>query len=215
MKPIEAAIYLLPLQVNKENNSGEPVEDVCKNRANYVVSTPLSDSLGASLGEGTDVRVALFVQPKRAPKIDHPWSCLFSGLQQSRCQTFPRTSNVPGPSPPVSPASPPRLKYPFQRLCLCLRRREIVSRYSHGVECVCLQFPNRPTEETSADKKEEVGNRDEENCKGGARGKSVDQVTAGDTTDDAHDGGERNRCGGFANGNTTNKNDCFKTCIVY
>jgi hypothetical protein len=39
MEPIEAAIYLLPLQVDKNNNSGEPVKDVPKNSSNYVVST--------------------------------------------------------------------------------------------------------------------------------------------------------------------------------
>lgn len=43
MEPIETAIYLLPLQVDKKNNSSEPVEDVCKNRTNYVVTNSLSD----------------------------------------------------------------------------------------------------------------------------------------------------------------------------
>jgi len=104
---------------------------------------------------------------------------------------------------------------PIQRLCLCLRRREVVFGYSHGVECVLLQCPNASTEETSADKKEEVGDHDEEYGKSGARGKGVDQVTASYTTDDAYDSSERNRCGRFTNGDTTNKNDSFKTCIVY
>jgi hypothetical protein len=53
--------------------------------------------------------VALFVHPVRAPKINQPLpSSLSSGLQQLRCQTLPRTSNVPGPSPVLS-VSPPIL----------------------------------------------------------------------------------------------------------
>ena len=91
----------------------------------------------------------------------------------------------------------------------------IVYGYSHVVECVCLQFPNRPAEETSADEEKEVGHHDEEDCKSGARCKGVDQETADETTDDAHDGGERNCCGGFADGDTTDKNNSLKTCIVY
>jgi hypothetical protein len=99
-------------------------------------------------------------------------------------------------------------------VCVCVIRREEVFGYSHGVECVRLQFPNRPAEETSADKEEEVGHHDEEDCKGGARGKGVDQETAGEATNDAYDGRERNRCGGFAEGDTTHENDGFKTYIV-
>ena len=47
--PQRAAIYLLPLQVDKKNNSGEPVADVSENGAHYVVPNPLSDSLGVCL----------------------------------------------------------------------------------------------------------------------------------------------------------------------
>jgi hypothetical protein len=45
--------------------------------------------------------------------------------------------------------------------------------YSQVVECVFLQLPNGFTEETSADKEEEVGHHDEEDCKSGAGGKCV------------------------------------------
>ena len=58
----------------------------------------------------TDPIVAEFVHPKSALKIcQPPLSKLFSGLQQSRCQTDPCTLNEPGPSPPVSSTSPPTL----------------------------------------------------------------------------------------------------------
>ena len=54
------------------------------------------------------ILVALFVQPKMALKISQPWPFdLFSGLQQSKCHTFPWTLNEPGPSPEASSASAP------------------------------------------------------------------------------------------------------------
>lgn len=77
-----------------------------------------------------------------------------------------------------------------------------------------LQFPNRPAEEASADEEEEVGHHDEEDRKSGTRCKGVDQVTANEAANDAHDGGKRNRCGGFTKGDTTNENDGFKTYPV-
>jgi len=101
--------YFLPLQVDKKDNGGDPVEDVCKDRANYVASNLLSGLPGVARRRRIDVLLALFVQPKMPLKINHPWSALLLGLQQLICQTFPRTSNEPGPSPPASSTSAPRL----------------------------------------------------------------------------------------------------------
>ena len=56
-----------------------------------------------------DLRVALFVQPKMALKMVHPSpEDVLSGLQQSRCHTFPFTGYEPGPFPPASSTSMPR-----------------------------------------------------------------------------------------------------------
>ena len=71
MGPIETAIYLLPLQVHKNHNSSEPVEDVCKNRANYVVSNSLSDSPGACLWNG-DGRTRGTIRPAKEAAKDCP-----------------------------------------------------------------------------------------------------------------------------------------------
>ena len=83
--------------------------------------------------------------------------------------------------------------------------------YSQCVECVLLQLPDRLAEETRADQKEQVGHHDEEDGKCGAGGEGVDEETAGKTANDADDGGEGDRCGGFAEGDTANKDDRLET----
>lgn len=99
-------------------------------------------------------------------------------------------------------------------MCLYLRRRRSHVAYSQNVERVFLQLPHSLAEETRPDQEEEVGHHDQEDCKSGARGKSVDQETASEATDDAYDGGEGNRCGGFTKGDTTNENDGFETYLM-
>jgi hypothetical protein len=103
--------------------------------------------------------VALFVHPVRAPKINQPSpSMLFSGLQQLRCQTLPRTSNVPGPSPVLS-VSPP---------ILCVVSATGVATQTgkddgQVVERILLEGSDRFAEQTGADDQDEVGHYDEEN----------------------------------------------------
>ena len=76
------------------------------------------------------------VKPTNAAKMFHPCpSSVFSGLQQSRCHTLPVTRYEPGPSPPVSSTSAPRLVTQVlnfacdsvvvaNRECVCNRLRE-------------------------------------------------------------------------------------------
>lgn len=98
--------HLLELQVDQDRDGGEPVEDVRQNRAHWRERSAFCNNQDACM----NLREALFVQPKMAPKMDHPWpSPTFSGLQQSRCQTLPATRNEPGPSPPASSTSAPSL----------------------------------------------------------------------------------------------------------
>jgi hypothetical protein len=110
---------------------------------------------------GKGLLVALFVHPVRAPKINQPLpSMLFSGLQQSRCQTLPRTSNVPGPSPVLS-VSPPML---------CGVSGTIVATQSgrvdgQVVERIALKGSDRFAEQTGANNQDEVGHYDEKNRK--------------------------------------------------
>jgi hypothetical protein len=105
--------------------------------------------------------VALFVHPVRAPKINQPLPSMLSwGLQHSRCQTLPRTSNVPGPSPVLS-LSPPMLCGVSATGVATQPEKDD----GQVVERILLEGSDRFAEQTGADDQDEVGHYDEENRK--------------------------------------------------
>ena len=157
--------------------------------------------------EGGDSRVAELVQPNKALKTcQPPLSKLFSGLQQSRCHTFPRTSNEPGPSPPASSTSAPRLR---ARGSARARARE--GGDAQVVERVLLERPDRLAEEPGADEEDEVGHDNKENRDGRSRSECIDQVSTHDTTNEAYDGGDGDSSCSLTERNTTDEDDSFDT----
>jgi hypothetical protein len=82
------------------------------------------------------------------------------GLQQSRCQTFPRTSYEPGPLPPASSTSAPNLINTMMPWSVSKKSNERAD--PQLVVLVPLEIPDRLAEQTCTDEEDQVGHDDEE-----------------------------------------------------